>query len=119
MPLSPRQASRLAEHLLDDQGGDQAETAPHGDRGDEVAAGALPQRVGRCLIRRLIAAGGMGVVYEAEQENPRRIVAIKVMSRQLAARGRAALRRFEYEAQILARLDHPGHRQDLRGGDVG
>ena len=108
MALSPRQASRLADHIFDDQGGDEAEAVPRDDGGDEGAAGALPQRVGRCLIRRLIAAGGMGVVYEAEQQNPRRTVAVKVMNRQFAARGRAALRRFEYEAQILARLDHPG-----------
>ncbi len=108
MPLSPRQASRLAEQILENQGGDEAEAIPRGDGEGEGVAVPLPQRIGRCRIRRLLASGGMGVVYEAEQENPRRIVAVKVMSRAFAARGRAALRRFEYEAQILARLDHPG-----------
>ena len=47
----------------------------------------------------------MGVVYEAEQENPRRVVALKVM---LDLEGsREALRRFEYEIEILGSLRHP------------
>ena len=47
----------------------------------------------------------MGTVYEAVQENPRRTVAIKVMKQGVASR--SALRRFEYESQILGRLQHP------------
>ena len=66
------------------------------------------RQIGPYRILQEIGHGGMGVVYEAEQENPRRVVAVKVMSRSLASQGRAALRRFEYEAQILARLEHPG-----------
>jgi len=62
-------------------------------------------RLGRFIIERLIGSGGMGRVYRARQDEPRRTVAIKVMSR--AASGRA-LRRFEFEAQLLARLRHPG-----------
>jgi serine/threonine protein kinase len=109
MPLSPQQAGRLAEHVFDTPRGDEAEVSSRGKERDEAAASMpLPQRIGHCLIRRLIGAGGMGVVYEAEQEKPSRTVAVKVMDRQFAARGQAALRRFEYEAQILARLDHPG-----------
>jgi non-specific serine/threonine protein kinase/serine/threonine-protein kinase len=108
MPLTPRQASRLAKHILEAQGGDEVEAIARGEGEDDGGTSPLPQRVGGYLIRRLIAAGGMGVVYEAEQQNPRRTVAVKVMSRQFAARGRAALRRFEYEAQLLAHLDHAG-----------
>lgn len=62
-------------------------------------------RVGRYRIQEQLACGGMGVVYLAEQENPRRIVALKVMRSGLAsARSR---RLFEHEAQILGRLQHP------------
>ena len=57
-------------------------------------------------INRLIAVGGMGRVYEGNQERPRRTVAVKfirpeVMSSRLQ-------RRFEYEMEVLGRLQHPG-----------
>lgn len=67
---------------------------------------APPERIGRYRILRRLGAGGFGVVYLAEQENPRRTVAVKVMSAQFASP--QLLRRFEYEAQILGRLQHPG-----------
>jgi CHASE2 domain-containing sensor protein len=46
----------------------------------------------------------MGAVYEAEQEQPRRRVAVKVLN--ALASSPDALRRFEYESQNLARLRH-------------
>ncbi len=66
----------------------------------------LPERIGQFRLRRFIAAGAMGDVYEAAQDKPRRTVAIKVMRQGIASR--SALRRFEYESQLLARLHHPG-----------
>lgn len=65
-----------------------------------------PERIGGYRVLRLIGAGGMGRVYEAEQAHPRRRVALKVLQPGLLSR--AALRRFEYESEWLARLDHPG-----------
>src|SRR5262249_53375807 len=56
-------------------------------------------------IRCRIAEGGMGAVYEAEQDRPRRVVALKVVRPGLASP--ALLKRFAHEAQILARLHHP------------
>ncbi len=47
----------------------------------------------------------MGTVYEAEQEQPQRTVALKVMKAGVASPEH--LRRFEYESQLLARLKHP------------
>src|SRR5262249_45820139 len=67
---------------------------------------ALPPRIGRYRILRLLGEGGMGVVYEAEQDNPRRVVALKVIRPGLVAPG--LLKRFTQEAQILGRLHHPG-----------
>ncbi len=64
------------------------------------------RRVGKFLLRRVIASGGMGTVYEALEEYPRRVVALKVMRAGIASP--QALRRFEHEAQVLARLRHPG-----------
>jgi WD40 repeat protein len=48
----------------------------------------------------------MGAVYEAEQDNPRRTVALKVIRPGLVSPG--LLKRFTHEAQILGRLHHPG-----------
>ena len=77
------------------------------------------QKVGPCTLRQLIGTGGMGAVYEgavyeAVQENPRRTVAIKLMRRGIVSR--SALRRFEFESQILARLRHPGIAQVYEAG---
>ncbi|MFZ4722457.1 MAG: WD40 repeat domain-containing serine/threonine protein kinase [Phycisphaerales bacterium] len=70
--------------------------------------------LGNYTIKRIIGSGGMGRVYEARQENPRRTVAIKVMSRGMTSA--SALRRFEFEAQVLGRLRHPGIAQILEAG---
>jgi len=64
---------------------------------------AAPELDGFRIVRR-VGAGGMGTVFEAEQRQPRRRVAIKLLH--LATDdGR---RRFEREAQVLAHLRHPG-----------
>ena len=48
----------------------------------------------------------MGTVFEAMQETPHRRVALKVLKQGLS--NKDALRRFQYEAQILGLLEHPG-----------
>ncbi|MGB6690666.1 MAG: serine/threonine-protein kinase [Terracidiphilus sp.] len=68
--------------------------------------GSHPAFIGRYRIVRLLGEGGMGTVYEAEQEDPRRIVALKVIRPGLATAER--LRRFRHESQALGRLQHPG-----------
>src|SRR5262245_12930932 len=62
--------------------------------------------IGRYRILRLIGEGGMGAVYEAEQDHLRRTVALKIIKPGLA--GPELLRRFEQESQALGRLQHPG-----------
>ncbi|MEM8885779.1 MAG: tetratricopeptide repeat protein [Planctomycetota bacterium] len=64
----------------------------------------LPKSIGGYRIVRVIGQGGMGTVYEAEQSNPRRRVALKLISFATPE----LLKRFEYEAEILGRLNHPG-----------
>lgn len=57
-------------------------------------------------ILELIGAGGMGVVYKARQPKLDRLVALKVLSHDLAA-APAFEERFNREARVLARLSHP------------
>jgi non-specific serine/threonine protein kinase/serine/threonine-protein kinase len=73
-----------------------------------------PAAIGKYRIIRFIGEGGMGTVYEAEQEQPRRIVALKVIRAGLT--GPELLWRFEQEAQALGRLQHPGIAQIHEAG---
>lgn len=67
------------------------------------------------IVRRL-GSGGMGVVYLARQESPGRAVALKVVRPD--AMSPAILRRFRHEADVLARLRHPGIAQVYEFGEA-
>jgi tetratricopeptide (TPR) repeat protein len=85
------------------------------DKGSsDQAHDALPTAIARYRIIRMVGEGGMGAVYEAEQEQPCRTVALKVIKAGLAAP--ALLRRFEQESQALGRLQHPGIAQIYEAG---
>jgi eukaryotic-like serine/threonine-protein kinase len=82
-----------------------------------VASGSeprIPAVIGRYRIVRLLGEGGMGAVYEAEQDQPRRSVALKVIKAAWASPD--LLRRFEQESQALGRLQHPGIAQIYEAG---
>ncbi|TPW12123.1 MAG: serine/threonine protein kinase, partial [bacterium] len=70
-----------------------------------LKTGALPSTIGRFRVRRIIGSGGMGIVFEAHDPTGHRVVAIKVIRQRVASP--STLRRFEAEAQLLARLQHP------------
>lgn len=70
---------------------------------DGLADPLIGHRVGHFEVRAVIAVGGMGTVYEAVQDQPHRVVALKVMNQRASP---AALKRFQYEAEILGRLRH-------------
>jgi serine/threonine protein kinase/WD40 repeat protein/tetratricopeptide (TPR) repeat protein len=72
---------------------------------DGVAVGTRLERLGDYRILREIGRGGMGVVYEAEQESLGRRVALKVLSVGALADPKQ-VRRFEREAKAAARLHH-------------
>jgi serine/threonine protein kinase/Tfp pilus assembly protein PilF len=67
---------------------------------------ATPRFIGDFRVIRKLGEGGMGVVYEAEQQHPQRAVALKVI-RGGAYVDEHAIRLFQREAQALARLKHP------------
>jgi serine/threonine protein kinase len=64
--------------------------------------GPAPDSIGPYRIVREIGAGGAGVVYEAEEQHPRRSVALKVLRLPHAE----LRRRFDREAQALASIAH-------------
>jgi eukaryotic-like serine/threonine-protein kinase len=70
------------------------------------AADAVPESIGRYRVIRRLGEGGMGTVYEAEQDDPRRTVALKVIRR--GSDTSNLRRRFAREASILGRLTHVG-----------
>ena len=63
-------------------------------------------RLGPYEVVALVGAGGMGEVYRARDARLDRDVALKVLP-QAVARDADRLARFQREARVLARLNHP------------
>jgi serine/threonine protein kinase len=78
---------------------------PDFGRGDGAAAVLKLERLGAYRILREIGRGGMGVVYEAEQEALGRRVALKVLLGP-AAQDAKVLARFRRESRTAAQLHH-------------
>ncbi len=74
----------------------------------------VPEIIGTYRIRRRIGHGGMGVIFEAVQDSPKRRVALKVLRPGLISR--ELLRRFQHEAHVLGQLQHPGIAQIHEAG---
>jgi serine/threonine protein kinase len=73
-----------------------------------------PKRIGPYEVLGVLGSGGMGTVYRARQPHPRRDVALKLMRH--GAMTQKLMRRFEFEADVLARLQHPGIAQIFEAG---
>ncbi len=80
----------------------------------KFATTGMPSEIGRYKILGIIASGGMGVVYEAMQEAPRRRVGLKIIK--AGAASEMALHRFHFESQTLAKLSHPNIAQVYEAG---
>ena len=70
---------------------------------NESTASPVPERIGPYRILSELGQGGMGRVFLAEQQDPQRQVALKVLS----STGPDLERRFRRESQVLAALEHP------------
>ena len=62
--------------------------------------------VGNYLVLDKIGAGGMGHVYKAQHKRMKRVVALKALPSSMTATP-VAVRRFEREVEVAARLEHP------------
>ncbi|MCB9915271.1 MAG: serine/threonine protein kinase [Planctomycetes bacterium] len=69
-------------------------------------------------LQGVLGRGGMGVVYRARQRDLDRVVALKVLLPECTA-DPAFAERFEREARVLARLDHPGVVRVVDAGRTG
>jgi serine/threonine protein kinase len=78
---------------------------------------SLPATIADYRILSILGKGGMGIVYEAEQPQPRRRVALKVVGSSFVTP--ELLRRFNHEANLLARLKHAGIAQIYEAGEAG
>ena len=82
---------------------------------ERFEAESAPDRLGNYRLVSELGGGGMGVVYLGERADGlfEQRVAVKLIRRQIAARGAAA---FEAERRLLARLEHPGVARLIDGG---
>src|SRR6266511_3147175 len=82
--------------------------------------GGLPpgERFGDFEILSVAGQGGMGVVYRARQVSLGRVVALKIISPQIASSEDFA-RRFAYESRLAASIDHPHVVSIFSSGQVG
>ncbi len=71
------------------------------------AAGPAPEQIGPYRLERQLGAGGFGVVYLAQDQDLKRSVAIKMLHPERLEQPEV-LRRFQREACVIARLQHPG-----------
>jgi serine/threonine protein kinase len=104
---SPEEAEGFLDVLpIEDLGTLSTESPPVPGRRHDVSAPEPGGRIGPFRILSEIGSGGMGVVYEAEQERPvRRRVALKLIKWGMDTR--AVIARFETERQALALMNHP------------
>lgn len=73
-----------------------------------------PETIGRYRIVGVLGEGGMGTVYEAEQDQPLRRVALKIIRPGFVQPD--LIRRFARESEVLGRLQHPGIAQIYEAG---
>ncbi len=88
--------------------------SPESEQAVHPRSAWVPEQIGPYRILERIGMGGMGIVYEAEQESPRRKVALKVLHPLFVTE--ETLRRFRQESELLGRLQHPGIAQIHEAG---
>lgn len=74
---------------------------------DAIAGGQFEQlRMGNYDILSKLGAGGMGAVFKARHRRMKRIVAVKLLSSEIA-RQESFVQRFQREVETIAQLSHP------------
>ncbi|MCS7046960.1 MAG: serine/threonine protein kinase, partial [Gemmataceae bacterium] len=76
------------------------------DAGKSAPAAEKTPMLGKYKLLKKLGQGGMGAVYKAEDTTLDRIVAIKVLTKELAGKP-AFVQRFQREAKVMAKINHP------------
>ncbi len=119
-PQIAEEVISLLEHSSTDDLLETDATGPVGNVLDLAASFEQPplrpgERIHRYIVQGLLGRGGMSAVYAAEQDTPRRTVAIKIpLTGGLGSR--SAARRFLDEAMYLGKLRHEGIAQIFEAG---
>lgn len=82
------------------------ESGPEANAEVNIAPEPAPKTIGGYRLLRLLGAGGMGAVYEAELPGSNRHVAVKLLSSRLAS-SPTSVERFKQEGQLASQLAHP------------
>ena len=83
----------------------------------ETSGSRAPRRVGHFRLLQLVGEGGMGEVWEADQDEPvRRRVAFKLIKWGMDSK--EVLARFEGERQALALMNHPNIARAFEAGST-
>ncbi len=83
-----------------------ADPMPAPPPADAPAVDFTGRILGDYAVLRKIGQGGMGQVYLARQQSLKREVALKILRKELSDNA-VALRRFQAEAEAVARISHP------------
>lgn len=98
--------THIASPRLESSVGNVSPAPPNvGSRWQEVANSLVGKQLDHFRIDTLVGIGGMGAVFRGEDLRLNREVAIKAVA--LEGRDPEAMRRFRFEAQSAAKLDHP------------
>ncbi len=100
LPLPPKGVATSTQQILRKRSSGQ-------DLGERRVGLGPGDTLGRYRLLRMIGHGGQGTVYLASDQKLGRKVALKVFDR-LRSLDPSSLARFQREAEVASRLDHPG-----------
>jgi serine/threonine-protein kinase len=91
----------------DPPGQEAAQPAPSSRQAaDEPGASKAASMLGDYKLLKKLGQGGMGAVYKAQQVSQNRVVAVKVLAKELAGKSNF-VERFKREARAMQKLSHP------------
>lgn len=101
-PVSELANETLTRSFIPTESGPEAEATA----GVNLAPEPAPKAIGGYRLLRLLGAGGMGTVYEAEAVGSNHRVAVKLLSSRLAS-SPTSVERFKQEGRLASQLTHP------------